>query len=230
MQDCKKWNTEVPTRQFVPHGIGSLQQCGLNPFMKKLVEAMWRRHLAWEFLKVRSSGITPCQSTRRPTNFTFEQRAIMPQDYIYIYLHIQMHACILTYQPTYVRTYMHKCICIHTHTHIHGHMHTHTDTTCTRIQTETHTYIYIHMDTHAYTIIHTHTYAYMILRIDTDTSIQRRPRIQWRYMHACIRTCAHQGIHIYTITYLHHHTYIQHKNTHSWTRTHTHILYIHKSL
>ena len=40
MQDCKKWKTEVPMRQFVPHGIGSLQQCGLNPFMKKLVEAM----------------------------------------------------------------------------------------------------------------------------------------------------------------------------------------------
>lgn len=164
MQDCKKWNTEVPTRQFVPHGIGSLQQCGLNPFMKKLVEAMWRRHLAWEFLKVRSSGITPCQSTRRPTNFTFEQRAIMPQDYIYIYIYISR--CMHAYLPTNLHMYVHTCInaYAYTHTHTYTGICTHTQTPHAHVYRLKHTHIYIytwiHMHTQSYTHTHMHTWSY----------------------------------------------------------------------
>lgn len=162
MQDCKKWNTEVPTRQFVPHGIGSLQQCGLNPFMKKLVEAMWRRHLAWEFLKVRSSGITPCQSTRRPTNFTFEQRAIMPQDYIYIYIYISR--CMHAYLPTNLHMYVHTCINAYAYTHTYTGICTHTQTPHAHVYRLKHTYIYIytwiHMHTQSYTHTHMHTWSY----------------------------------------------------------------------
>lgn len=37
---------QVPTKQFARHGIGSLQLCGRNLSMKKLVETTWRSRLA----------------------------------------------------------------------------------------------------------------------------------------------------------------------------------------